>query len=358
MSAPQQSFRSGWNVFTFLRLLVVLTLGCLPAVAQTGATLAAVGYQDPQWLIVAPGQVITLFITGASIVLPQPTAQDPAVGAGQLPLPTSLAGFSLEILQLSGGEVPLYPFLSGPVLLPLFSVEQTNHCLSAQSPGCIVTAITAEIPPDLRTELGDIGIATTLTILQNGVPGNPFSLSVLPVNPHVLTLCDSSSVNRQGIEANNSTCPSVVTHANGSLVSPSSPARPGETLVMYVFGLGPTDPPVPAGTATPMSLFPTQVPYTLLFTYRGATAASASPALSQPLFAGLTPGQVGLYQINFTVPMLSGPIADCSSPDGANLVLTLFNSTTDLGGYVPIQGLDYARICVGTAGSAGHFFPF
>jgi uncharacterized protein (TIGR03437 family) len=331
-------------------LLLVLLSSYIPASAQSAPALTAVGYQDPRLLIVAPGQVITFFITGASIVLPHPDNQDAMVTADQLPLPTSLAGFSVGLSQLGFELIPLPPFSMGPILLPIFSIEQTNHCLNAQTPDCFVTAITVEILPELQMPIGLnlTNYTTVVTVMENGVAGNQFGVSVLPVNPHVLTLCDSSYTSRPGIEANNSNCPSIITHADGSLVNPDSPAQPGETVVIYAFGLGPTVPPVPAGTATPMSLISTVVPYALLFAYRGATVAAGTLASSPPLFAGLTPGQVGLYQINFTVPSPSAMIADCSSPDGANLIVTLYNSIGYPYASGAIVGQDSARLCVVT----------
>ena len=337
---------------SMLRVTAIFTLGCLCAAAQTGVTIAAVGYQDPQWLIVAPGQVVTIFFSGATIVLPRTGALDAVIGATELPLPTTLAGFAVGLSQLCDNLMPLPGFSSGPLLLPIFSVEQANHCIGpTQAADCTLTAITVEVLPGLQVPSGltPFSPTTTLTIMQDGMANNEFAVSVLPVNPHVLTLCDSSYMGRPGIEANNSACPSIVTHADGTLVDPSNPAQVGEALVLYAFGLGPTVPPVPAGMPAPVSLVSTKVPYTLLFAYRSAGLSSTSADLSAPLFAGLTPGQVGLYQINFTVPMPSSAISDCSSPDGANLIVTLFNSIGYPLANLSIKGSDSAHICVATA---------
>jgi len=43
------------------------------------------------------------------------------------------------------------------------------------------------------------------------------------------------------------TGPGAITHANYSLVTDSSPAIPGETILIYATGLGATDPPVADG---------------------------------------------------------------------------------------------------------------
>jgi uncharacterized protein (TIGR03437 family) len=45
----------------------------------------------------------------------------------------------------------------------------------------------------------------------------------------------------------NPACTSIVTHADGTLVSADSPAKSGETVVVYAFGLGQTTPAVKTG---------------------------------------------------------------------------------------------------------------
>ncbi|OFV93453.1 MAG: hypothetical protein A3H28_16600 [Acidobacteria bacterium RIFCSPLOWO2_02_FULL_61_28] len=97
-----------------------------------------------------------------------------------------------------------------------------------------------------------------------------------------------------GTEAN-------VFHANGTRVWDFSPARPGEELVLFASGLGAVDPAVPAGSPTP----PSPAVKTLI---QPAVRVGGRPAETR--FAGLTPGSVGLYQVNFIVPsgLLSGPV--------------------------------------------------
>jgi uncharacterized protein (TIGR03437 family) len=85
----------------------------------------------------------------------------------------------------------------------------------------------------------------------------------------------------------------IAQHSDGSLVSQTSPASGGEYLVAYLAGLGDTTVPVASGTASPSS--PLASPSnTLVLTINGAQ--------SPIYFAGLTPGLVGLYQMNFQVP--------------------------------------------------------
>jgi uncharacterized protein (TIGR03437 family) len=85
----------------------------------------------------------------------------------------------------------------------------------------------------------------------------------------------------------------IAQHSDGTLVSQTSPAMGGEYLVVYLAGLGDTTVPVASGTASPSSPL-AQPSVTPTLTINGAP--------SPILFAGLTPGLVGLYQMNFQVP--------------------------------------------------------
>jgi len=83
----------------------------------------------------------------------------------------------------------------------------------------------------------------------------------------------------------------VAQHPDFSLVTASNPAKPGEVLVIYLVGMGTPSPPVASGALSPANP---------LAKVTGQVTVDGQPAAVQ--FAGLTPGFVGLYQINFAVP--------------------------------------------------------
>jgi uncharacterized protein (TIGR03437 family) len=89
---------------------------------------------------------------------------------------------------------------------------------------------------------------------------------------------------------------SAITHVDGSLVSASSPAAQGESLVIYLAGMGQVSPAPTLGTGQPAPSAPLMRVVGVPLVQFGNTTPI------QPDFAGLTPGFVGVYQVNVTVP--------------------------------------------------------
>ena len=85
-------------------------------------------------------------------------------------------------------------------------------------------------------------------------------------------------------------------HADGSLISPDAPASPGEVIVVYGTGLGRTDPTQIDGT-----LARSAAPIILLDQLQVLLDGQAVP-VENILYAGITPGFAGLYQINLRLP--------------------------------------------------------
>src|SRR5581483_2972311 len=96
--------------------------------------------------------------------------------------------------------------------------------------------------------------------------------------------------------------PGLFTYDNGlaiaqpsdySLIGPDNPAIPGEPLVLYVTGLGPLNQNLPDGYGAPTNpLARTIDPFQVVLDHEDCAV----------FFSGLTPGLVGVYQINFYVP--------------------------------------------------------
>jgi uncharacterized protein (TIGR03437 family) len=86
----------------------------------------------------------------------------------------------------------------------------------------------------------------------------------------------------------------IAQHSNFALVDSQNPAKRGEYLIMYLIGLGATNPPVATGSPSP-GVEPLGRPTT-------PTIVTIDGAPVEVVFSGLTPFGVGLYQINFKVP--------------------------------------------------------
>jgi uncharacterized protein (TIGR03118 family) len=112
----------------------------------------------------------------------------------------------------------------------------------------------------------------------------------------------------------------VATHANGTLVGPasntSSPAKPGETIVLYGTGFGQTNPPIPNG-----KLVTAPAPVT------NAPTIMVGGTISQVPFAGLV--AAGLYQFNVTIP--------ATTPDGDNQVVAQVGGQVSPIGLITVQ---------------------
>jgi uncharacterized protein (TIGR03437 family) len=81
------------------------------------------------------------------------------------------------------------------------------------------------------------------------------------------------------------------THADGSTLAPTTPAKPGETIVFFATGCGPTT----------QALIPGQIPTQAnsLVTLPQVTIGGAQAMV---MSAGVVPGNAGLYQVRVQVP--------------------------------------------------------
>ena len=95
----------------------------------------------------------------------------------------------------------------------------------------------------------------------------------------------------------------AIQHASDySLVTASHPAAPGEAIIIYATGLGAVSTAVADGTPAPAanSLLDLCQPPIVIF--GGTPELNGGGTFANILYAGLTPGFVGLYQLNVLVP--------------------------------------------------------
>jgi uncharacterized protein (TIGR03437 family) len=283
------------------------------AIASAQTVVLAAGYAVPYPIKVAPGQLLTFFVSSI------PNTPTSRVSAPSLPLPYSLAGISATIDELS--DPPLHN-----ERVPLLAVAPMGS----------VTAVSVQIPFFLRTSsfvAPDIPPPATMSLYANGVAVASFPIAPTPDQIHIATTCDANLTTPVA----GAPCRPLVTHADGSLVTPDQPAHARELLVLYAFGLGATNP----GMAAADSASSPQ-PAAAQISMSSDAAIPAIPSTREtlsPIFAGLTVGFSGLYQINFLAPAPPTPFAPAAcntfnSPNG-NVALTVRASSSDI-----------ARFCV------------
>ncbi len=321
------------DLFLWLRAAFFVLICLVPAVAANAQTaaLTGAGYATTYLPAVAPGQVVTLTVYGLKGPLPE------SVSASTVPLPSWLIGISISARQTAASTMPI------PV--PLFSIERL---------GDHTAAITVQIPFELVPaaswywpgwEITDPTLRAELVVSDNGMDGERVSVVVVPNSVHVATLCDTTipRLTRQALTTAPS-CPPLVTHADGTLVSSASPAHPEEVVVVYLYGLGKTNPVVASGAGSPspaagVTQAGFDVQYLPPISESGAVGAIVINPLGvpqrPPIFAGLTPGLVGLYQMNLKIPAPSDAIRNCAG-GGASMVLIVGGTTS----------VDLASICV------------
>jgi uncharacterized protein (TIGR03437 family) len=94
-----------------------------------------------------------------------------------------------------------------------------------------------------------------------------------------------------------------ILHGSGSPVAEATPAQRGEEVALFGSGLGAVDPAIPAGTAAPFSAISQTT---------AAPVVRVGGTVAETRFSGLTPGFVGLYQVNFVVPASASGIVAVS----------------------------------------------
>jgi uncharacterized protein (TIGR03437 family) len=114
-------------------------------------------------------------------------------------------------------------------------------------------------------------------------------------------------------------------------ITPQNPARPGETILLYLTGLGDVNPPVPDGVPAPLNV---------------STLAVTQPVVVidgeqvTPLFAGLTATIVSLYAVVVTIPLDISPgdvYVDISLPDSYTTEAQISIGTSNLANQAPVD---------------------
>lgn len=120
----------------------------------------------------------------------------------------------------------------------------------------------------------------TVVIENNGVSSTFENIQIRQAQPGIF------EVSAQGRQV------AAALHPDFRLVAPSDPARPGETILLYLTGLGATTPPVPTNAPGPVPPARPVLEPVVGLDHAGVVSLGAFYA----------PGFAALYQINFVVP--------------------------------------------------------
>lgn len=206
--------------------------------AQSGASggnVVAAGYQLPAYITAAPGQVLTVLVQG--INAPPSTI---SAAAGQWP--TVLAGITATLAgPTATGNVT--------VAVPIGSAFPFSNCALGGGSACgTMTGLTLQIPFEKWLVPQGDGAPFKAVLTISDAAGDIATTVVLPTYDQVHVLKSADTV----VGGPGGGYP-VVVHADGTYVSVTSPAKPGETVVVYAVGLGNTNPPVATGAPSPLS---------------------------------------------------------------------------------------------------------
>lgn len=300
--------------------------------ADETASVVGAGYGPVAPVAVAPGQVITFYVHGIGTALKTP------VVSNATPLPLSLAGITALMVQNSPS-----------VSIPILAVEPLKNCADVTRPlgcGAGYVAVTVQIPFNISAEnpTARTGVPTPAAWVQfseNGTVAATIATTPLVDQVHVIRSCDLLLQQRE------LRCQPSITHADGSLVTQTRPARPGEEIVAYAVGLGYATTFTNNGDA-PKEAVRTSIDFRISFDARPNAQASRpsalgerDPAVVSPRFTGLIPSFPGLYQINFVVPSVPATTPRCDqNPLGARVTSNL---TINIFGPASVDGVG---ICV------------
>jgi uncharacterized protein (TIGR03437 family) len=210
---------------------------------------------------IARGQLITLY--GSNLAA--------STSVAQTPFPTSLNNVSVMINKR---PAPIYYVSAGQI--------------------SVIVPYATEYPSNVQIQ-----------VVNNGISSNVVTTVMNLTSPGVFT----STQNGLGDLA--------ALHADYSPITAKSPAKRGETISLYVTGLGDVNPAVSDGAPGPSS--PLSVTTQQITVFIAGTSAPIT-------YAGLAPGFAGLYQINVQVPSFVTPgdlYIDVEGPDSYTTEATI-----------------------------------
>ena len=136
-----------------------------------------------------------------------------------------------------------------------------------------------------------------IQVFRNGIPSNTIEAAGSLGSPGVFSLSQTGD----GLGA--------VLRENFTVATAANPVQAGETIQIFLTGLGAVTPTIPDGTPAGYNL-----------SRAGSVAVSVGGLPAKVAYAGLAPGLIGVYQVNAVVPVGLNP---------GSALLEIFNTYDD-----------------------------
>jgi uncharacterized protein (TIGR03437 family) len=194
-----------------------------------------------------------------------------------------------EFIQIYGTGLPVQNAVPVPYPPKLNGVQLLINNTPAPLQQIIPDRVFAVVPYSIT------GPTATIVLNNNGAVSNTITVAVAATAPGVAT------VPQNGLGAG-----AIMHSDNKTLVSALVPASRGETVVIYLTGLGAVSPPVSDGAAALVN--PLSHANSVLAVYFGG-ACNDFPNCDalNVTYQGLSPTFAGLYQVNVTIPLDAAP---------------------------------------------------
>jgi uncharacterized protein (TIGR03437 family) len=290
----------------------------VPALSLSNAGQGTLAVQD---VSAAGTGVSAIDYSGLGIVTVDPTGLAPGSYTGSVVMTCNAVNCPVTVpvnFQVVP-QAPPYIYYQGAVN------NATQVAGDTVCPGDWMALLGQQLSFDAFTTASTVPLPTQLadaTVLVNGEPAPLYYTSYgqiafqMPTDTAVgtaLVQLQRSGQSSNTLQASNTVSVSVAERAPRIVVvtddcaagcnlrNTTNPSSAGDTIVLWAYGLGPTDPPVAAGALPPAD------PGFALVT--PAPAVNFGGAIGgvdvTPDFAGMT--EIGLYQINVTIPLLGAP---------------------------------------------------
>ncbi|MGA2723511.1 MAG: hypothetical protein ABSG79_14005 [Bryobacteraceae bacterium] len=225
--------------------------------------------------------VISLTVSGFTVL---PWNYDAAVAPPQITSVVNAADGTQPIAP--GGLISVYGQQLSPVNIATQQIPLPTalgeSCLTVNGAAVPMLFVSSQqINGQLPTTVNG---SATMTLYTPGGISNNFYLSISPVAPSIFLTGTAGPLT--GLAT-------VYRDDNGQLITPTNPIHANDIITIYATGMGLTSPLVTAGMPAPANPLPnTVIP---------ATVTLGGVSLSV-LYAGLVPGEIGVYQVNASVP--------------------------------------------------------